>query len=108
MFANCILVATFFSLGTLVLRKKTWRYRTRKILEFSQLKIDILVYVSCKFEMSIFKIAQVICENKRIAFLYVLSILTLIGSLEPEAHRLAYRIPMVRRPSVVVVVFHNS
>ena len=35
---------------------------------------DILVYVSCKFEMYIFKIAQVINENVRIAFLYVLSI----------------------------------
>ena len=43
-------------------------------MEFYQLKIDILVYVSCKFEMYIFKIAQVISENIRIAFLYVLSI----------------------------------
>ena len=36
--------------------------------------IDMLVYVSCKFEMYIFKIAQVISEYVRIAFLYVLSI----------------------------------
>ena len=36
--------------------------------------IDTLVYVSCKFEMYIFKIAQVINENVRISFLYVLSI----------------------------------
>ena len=43
-------------------------------MEFGQLTIDILVYVSCKFEMYIFKIAQVISENVRIAFLYVLSI----------------------------------
>ena len=43
-------------------------------MEFGQLMIDILVYVSCKFEMYIFKIAQVINENIRIAFLYVLSI----------------------------------
>ena len=43
-------------------------------MEFSQLKIHILVNVSCKFEMYIFKIAQVISENIRIAFLYVLSI----------------------------------
>ena len=35
---------------------------------------DIPVYVSCKFEMYIFKIALVISENVRIAFLYVLSI----------------------------------
>ena len=32
------------------------------------------VYMSCKFEMYIFKIALVICENVRIAFLYVLSL----------------------------------
>ena len=35
---------------------------------------DIPVYVSFKFEMYIFKIALVISENVRIAFLYVLSI----------------------------------
>ena len=34
-----------------------------------------LVYVSCKFEMYILEIAQVIGENVPIAFLYVLSIL---------------------------------
>ena len=45
-------------------------------MEFGQLMIDILVYVSCKFEMYIFKIAQVISENVRIACLYVLSIET--------------------------------
>ena len=43
-------------------------------MEFGKLMIDILVNVSCKFEMYIFKIAQVISENVRIAFLYVLSI----------------------------------
>ena len=43
-------------------------------MEFGQLMKDILVYVSCKFEMYIFKIALVITENVRIAFLYVLSI----------------------------------
>ena len=43
-------------------------------MEFGQLLTDILVNVSCKFEMYIFKIAQVIKENVRIAFLYVLSI----------------------------------
>ena len=36
--------------------------------------IDIVVNVSCKFEMYILKIAQVINENVRIAILYVLSI----------------------------------
>ena len=75
MFANCILFATFCSMGTLVRRKKTWRYSARKVLEFCLLMRDIPVYVSCKFEMYIFKIALVISENVRIAFLYVLSIL---------------------------------
>ena len=74
MFANCILFATFCSMGTLVRRKKTWRYSAQKVMEFSQLMIDILVNVFCKFEMYIFKIAQVINENIRVAFLYVLSI----------------------------------
>ena len=77
MFANCILFATFCSMGTLVRRKKTWRYSARKVMEFSQLMIDILVYVSCKFEIYIFKIAQVISENVHIAFLYVLSIFSM-------------------------------
>ena len=71
MFANCILFATFCSMGTLVRRKKTWLYSARKVMDFSRLMIDILVNVSCKFEMYIFKIAQVINENVRIAFLYV-------------------------------------
>ena len=74
MFANCILFATFCSMGTLVRRKKTWRYSARKVLKFGLLKRDIPVYVSCKFEMYIFKIALVISEDVRIAFLYVLSI----------------------------------
>ena len=43
-------------------------------MEFGKLLADILVYVSCKFEMYIFDIAQVIGENVPIAFLYVLSI----------------------------------
>ena len=74
MFANCILFATFCSMSTLVRRKKTWRYSAPKVMEFGQLMTDILVNVSCKFEMYIFKIAQVINENVRIVFLYVLSI----------------------------------
>ena len=74
MFANCILFATFCSMGTLVRRKKTWRYSARKALEFGLLIRNLPVYVSCKFEMYIFKIALVISENVRIAFLYVLSI----------------------------------
>ena len=44
-------------------------------MEFGLLMTDILVYVSCKFEIHILKIALVISENVRIAFLYVLSIL---------------------------------
>ena len=74
MFANCILFATFCSMGTPVLRKKTWRYGARKVMEFSQRMANILAYVSCKFEMYIFEIAQVIGENVPFAFLYVLSI----------------------------------
>ena len=74
MFANCILFATFCSMGTLVRRRKIWRYNARKVMEFGRLMTDILVYVSCKSKMFIFKIAQVISENVRIAFLYVLSI----------------------------------
>ena len=77
MFANCILFATFCSTGIRVRRKKTWRYSVRKIMEFRQLMIDILLYVFYKFEMYIFKIAQVISENIRIAFLYALSIFTI-------------------------------
>ena len=47
-------------------------------MELGQLMTDILVNVSCKFEMYmyIFKIAQVINENVRIALIYVLSIHT--------------------------------
>ena len=64
-------------MGTLVRRKKTWCYSAQKVMEFGQLMIDILVYVSCKFEMYTFKIVQVISKNVRIAFLFVLSIVEL-------------------------------
>ena len=37
-------------------------------MEFSLLMADIPVYVSCKFEMYIFKIALVIIKNVCIAF----------------------------------------
>ena len=74
MFANCILFVTFCSMGTLVRRKKTWHYSARKVIEFGRLMTDIPVYVSCKLGMYRFKIALVINENVRIAFLYVLSI----------------------------------
>ena len=74
MFANCILFATFCSMGTLVRRKKTWRFSARKVMEFGILLADIPVFVSCKIEMYIFKFALVISEIVRIAFLYLLSI----------------------------------
>ena len=74
MFANCILVATFCSMGSLVRRKNTWHYSARKVMEFGLLMTDILINVSCKFGMYRFKIAQVISKNVRIAFLYVLNI----------------------------------
>ena len=80
MFVNCILFGTFCSMGTLVRRKKTWRYSARNVMEFGQLITDILVYVSCKFGMYIFEIAQVIGENVPIAFLFVLSIYHVINN----------------------------
>ena len=52
-------------------------------MEFGKLMINILVYVSCKFEMYIFKIAQVISENVRIAFLYVLTICCFYPNILP-------------------------
>ena len=72
----CLLhiVCDFLFYGYPCSKKKTWRYSARKVMEFGQLMADILVYVSCKFEMYIFEIAQVIGENVPIAFLYVLSI----------------------------------
>ena len=61
-------------MGTLVQREITRRYSARKVMEFGQLMANIIVYVSCKFEMYIFDITQIIGENVPIAFLYVLSI----------------------------------
>ena len=81
MLVNYILFATFCSMGTLVRKTKTWRYSARKVMEFGQLMADILVYVSCKFKMYIFEIAQVIGENVPIAFLYVLSVAAYIEVL---------------------------
>ena len=43
-------------------------------MEFNLQMADIPIYVSCKFEMYIFKTALVISENVYTAFLYVLSI----------------------------------
>ena len=43
-------------------------------MEFGLLMADIPVYVSCKFEMYIFKTALVISQNVYIAFPYGLSI----------------------------------
>ena len=60
-------------------------------MEFGQLMTGILVYVSCKFEMYIFKIAQVISKNVRIAFLYVLSIHVFhIQSVSKPMYALSY------------------
>ena len=68
MFANCILFATFCSMGSLVRRRKTWRYSARKVMKFGLLMTDIPIYVSGKFEMYIFKIALVISENDVLRF----------------------------------------
>ena len=64
-------------MGNLVRRKTQWRYSAQKVMEFGLLMTDIPAYVSSKFEMYIFKIAQVISENVSIACLYVLSIFSL-------------------------------
>ena len=50
-------------------------------MEFGLLVTDMPVYVPCKFEMYIFKVALVISENVHIAFLYVLSIYIYIVKL---------------------------
>ena len=72
LFANFNLFATFCSMGALLRRKKTWRLSSRKVMEFCLVMRDLPVYVSCKFEMYIFKVALVISENVLIALLYVL------------------------------------
>ena len=76
MFANCILFATFCYMSTLVRRKKTCCYSAREVIEIVSLmtEIPVLDFVSCVFEIYIFKIALVISELVRIAFLYVQSI----------------------------------
>ena len=43
-------------------------------MEFNLLVKDMLFFVSCKFEMAIIKIVQVVTEIIRFAFLYALSI----------------------------------
>ena len=83
MFANCMLFATFCSMGILVRRRKTWRYSARKVMAFGLLMADIPVYVSCKFEMYIFKNELVISKNVCIAFLTVLSIHLVIPIIKP-------------------------
>ena len=46
-------------------------------MEFNLLIGDMLVFVTCKFEMAIFKIVQGMTETIRFAFHYVLSIYSL-------------------------------
>ena len=72
----CLLhiICDFLFYGYPCSKKENMALQCRKVMEFGQLMIDIVVNVSCKFEMYIFKIAQVTNENVRIAFLYVLSI----------------------------------
>ena len=71
----CLLniVCDFLFYGYPCSKKENIAIQCPEIMEFSQLMNDILVNVSCKFEMYLLKIAQVINENGRIAFLYVLS-----------------------------------
>ena len=68
---RCLLIAYCLRLSV-PLFEEIKRYSARKVMEFNQTMTDILVNVSCKFEMYIFKIAHVINENVRTAFLYVL------------------------------------
>ena len=70
-------------------------------MEFSQLMADILVYASCKFEMYIFEIVQVIGENVPTAFLYVLSILLFVG--EPPMSLLASSVCQVVCESTQII-----
>ena len=42
-----------------------------KIMEFDLLIMDILIEVTCKFEMLIFKMARSIKHQVRVAFLFV-------------------------------------
>ena len=76
MFANCIFVATFFLWVPLFeeIKHSVTGYSAQKVMKFGVLVTDIPVYVSCKFKKYIFKVALVISENVRIAFLYVMSI----------------------------------
>ena len=63
-------------MGNLVPKRKTWRHRAWKVMEFGLLITDVPIYISCKFVMYIFKIALVISENVRITFFNVLCIYT--------------------------------
>ena len=69
-----LIICDFLFYGYPCLKKDTWRYSARKVRVFGLLVTNIPVYVSCKFEMYIFKISLVINENVCFAFLYVLSI----------------------------------
>ena len=81
MFANCS-VCEFLFYGYPCSKKiKTCLYSARKNMEIGPLMTEKPVYVSCKFEMYLFKNALVISEivHTCIAFLYVLSIFTNLG-----------------------------
>ena len=56
---------------SLLAQKKS--FRVFENMEFNLLVGDMLFLLTCKFEMAIFKIVQVMIENIRFAFLYVLS-----------------------------------
>ena len=75
---RCLLIAYCLrlvcSMGTLVRRKKIWRYSARKVMKFGQIMTDILVNVSCKFEMYILKLLKLSTKMYVNTFLYVTSI----------------------------------
>ena len=77
-------------MGSLVRRKKTWRYSAWKMIEFGQLLIDILDNVSCTFKMYIFEIVKVITEHVCIAFLFVLNIMSLFSFQRNQASSICF------------------
>ena len=76
MFPNCILFATFSFCGYPCSKKANMELQCPESYGIRPSNDrHTSLCISCMFEMYIFKIALVISENVRIAFLYILSIL---------------------------------
>ena len=63
-----------------------------RLPRFGKRELICLLLFTCNYVVSV---------RRGFLFLWVLWMGYVISSPEPKAHRLAYRIPMVRRPSVV-------